>query len=160
MHRPVTAEHNSEPVAGAARIPLHYRSNKAPSDERSALAHPSITRRTHWFSGDQPMKLTFRELAGRQQKVVMVVHSLDQALYQVTFTLDEREYLLSENNGKVFRRHSLSEVREALQVLPVESISLRQTSAYDEMIGQPARERDNTLEVPLSMDLYPPITRH
>ena len=106
------------------------------------------------------MKLTFRELLSRQQQVVMVVHSLDQALYQVSFVLEGKQYLLSENNGKIFRRHSLSEVREALQLLPVASVTLRQQSAYDEMIGQPARESDNTLEVPLSMDLYPPITRH
>ena len=106
------------------------------------------------------MKLTFRELIRRQQPVVMVVHSLDQALYQVSLTLDGKQYLLSEDNGKIFRRHSLSEVREALQLLPVASVTLRQQSAYDEMIGQPVRDSDNTLEVPLSMDLYPPITRH
>lgn len=106
------------------------------------------------------MKLSFRDLQRSNQKVVMVVHSLEQALYQVTVSIDGKDCLLTENNGRPFRRRSLSEVREALQVLPVQSLSLRHSSAYDEMVGQPTREQANTLEVPLSMELYPPITRH
>ena len=106
------------------------------------------------------MKVSFRDLLRGGGRVRVVVHSLDQALYQVTVIIDGREHLLTENDGTTFRRHSLSEVREVLQLLPVESVSLRQTSAYDEMIGQPPRAGDNALEVPLSLDLYPPITRH
>ena len=68
--------------------------------------------------------------------------------------------MLAENDGSVFRRRALSQVREALQLLPVAKLSLRQSSAYDEMIGQPLREADNTLEVPLALDAYPPITRN
>ena len=90
----------------------------------------------------------------------MVIHSLDQALYQVTLVIDEREHLLVENNGKTFRRHSLQQVREALQTLPVASLVLRQQSAYDEMIGQPVREGSNVLEVPLSLEQYPPPQVH
>jgi hypothetical protein len=89
-----------------------------------------------------------------------VIRSLDQALYQVTLVVDGRERLLTEDNGRVFRRHSLLEVREALQALPLDSAVLRQDSAYDEMIGQPGRERDNTLEVPLSLELYQAPTLH
>ena len=33
-------------------------------------------------------------------------------------------------------------------------------SPYDEMVGQPVRQQDNTLEVPLSLEAYPPVTRH
>lgn len=110
--------------------------------------------------GASGMKKSFRDLQRSNQKVVMVVHSLEQALYQVTVSIDGKDYLLTENNGRPFRRHSLSEVREALQILPVERLSLRHSSAYDEMIGQPLREQENTLEVPLSLELYLPITRH
>ena len=105
------------------------------------------------------MKLSFKEVVRRGQQVDVVVHSLEQALYQATVKVDDKEHLLTENNGKTFRRRSLSEVREALQVLPIDRVTLRQSSAYDEMVGQPLRESDNTLEVPLSMELYPPITR-
>lgn len=102
------------------------------------------------------MRLSFSDLQRRAQPLVMVVHSLDMALYQVTVKIDGQEYLLSENDGKVFRRRALTQVREALRLLPLAKLSLRQTSAYDEMIGQPMREADNTLEVPLSLDAYPP----
>jgi hypothetical protein len=45
-------------------------------------------------------------------------------------------------------------------MLPLAALSLRQQSPYDEMVGQPLRQQDNTLEVPLSLDGYPPVTRH
>ena len=106
------------------------------------------------------MKMTFSELLRRGEPATFTIHSLDQALYQVTVTVGGAEYLLREDDGRPFRRHSLTEVRESLQVLPVTAIYLRQTSAYDEMIGQPVRDGDNTLELPLSLTLYPPSTRH
>ena len=106
------------------------------------------------------MKHSFRDVLLRGEPVVTTVHSLEQALYQVTVLVDGQECLLTENDGTTFRRRSLSSVREALQVLPLASLTLKQYSAYDEMIGQPAREGDNTLEVSLSLDMYPPVTRH
>ncbi|MFK7975434.1 MAG: DUF6482 family protein [Halioglobus sp.] len=106
------------------------------------------------------MKKSFRELQKEGRSAQAVVHSVDQSLYQVTLWIDGEEHLLTENTGKTFCRHSLNEVREALALLPIETASLRQTSAYDEMIGQPVRVQDNALEVPLSLELYPPITRH
>ena len=106
------------------------------------------------------MKITFKELRRRGGGLHLVICSLEQALYQVMVRIDGQELLLIENDGRTFRRHSLNAVREALQVLPVATVTLRHSSAYDEMIGQPSRDCDNALEVPVSMDLYPPITRH
>lgn len=106
------------------------------------------------------MKITFRQARALSSPARAVIRSLDQALYQVTLVVDGRERLLTEDNGRVFRRHSLLEVREALQALPLDSAVLRQDSAYDEMIGQPGREGDNTLEVPLSLELYQAPTLH
>lgn len=106
------------------------------------------------------MKKSFKEIQQQGRSVSAIVHSVDQALYQVTLRIDGAEHLLVENNGKTFRRHSLNEVREALSVLPIEAAILRQTSAFDEMIGQPLRAGDNALEVPLSLDVYSAITRH
>ena len=106
------------------------------------------------------MKLSFRDVLSRGVPVVAVVQSLEQALYQVMVIADGKECLLTENDGKTFRRSSLSAVREALQLLPLAALSLRQQSPYDEMVGQPLRQQDNTLEVPLSLDGYPPVTRH
>ena len=106
------------------------------------------------------MKLTFEQFAGLAEPVPVTIHSLDQALYQVTLVIEGKEHLLVENSGRTFRRHTLQQVREALQTLPVASLTLRQQSAYDEMIGQPSREGPNTLEVSLSLDIYPPPVIH
>jgi hypothetical protein len=106
------------------------------------------------------VKITFAEVARRIEPVHVIIHSLDQALYQVTLVIDEREHLLVENDRSPFRRHSLQAVREALQTLPMASVVLRQQSAYDEMIGQPPREGSNVLEVSLSLEQYPPPRIH
>jgi hypothetical protein len=92
--------------------------------------------------------------------VTAVVQSLEQALYQVWVIRDGREFLLAEDDGSTFRRNSLAGVRKALQVLPLAALRLRQQSPYDEMIGQPVREQQNTLEVPLSLDPALPAIRH
>jgi len=106
------------------------------------------------------MKISFAEFAALDVTVSVIIHSLDQALYQVTIERGGREYLLVENDQRTFRRHSLNEIREALQNLPVASLVLRQRSAWNDMIGQVPREAANTLEIPLSLDLYPPVTMH
>ena len=105
------------------------------------------------------MKITIREFAGLRDRVPVVVHSLDQALYQVTVIVDGTERLLVEDSGRPLRSHSLGRLRDVLRRLPVASLVLRQQSAYDEMIGQPPRQGDNTLEVPLALpeDDPPPL---
>ncbi len=105
------------------------------------------------------MKILWRELLAREEPVAAVIHSLDQALYQVTIILEGREHLLCDDNGKPLRAHSLTRMRESLQFAPLASLSLRQQSAYDEMIGQPLREGDNAMEVPLALEPWPAPTR-
>lgn len=97
------------------------------------------------------MKISLKELSALGQLVPAIIHSLDQALYQVTVIIDGKQVLLTDDSGLILRRHSLEQMREALQAMPIESLKLQQQSAYDEMIGQPMREAANTLEVPLSV---------
>lgn len=106
------------------------------------------------------MKISVREFAGLGEKVPVIVHSLDQALYQVTVLIDGAERLLVDGKGRPLRSHSLQRVREMLRRLPVASLVLRQQSAYDEMIGQPLREGENTLEVPLGLPEEEPPSLH
>ena len=106
------------------------------------------------------MKITVREFAGLKQKVAAVVHSLDQALYQVTVVIDGAERLLVDDSGRPLRSHSLEQLRQWLGRMPVASLVLRQQSAYDEMVGQPPREGDNTLEVPLALPEGEPPSLH
>lgn len=103
------------------------------------------------------VKLTLSTLAVSPGPCPATVHSLEQALYQVTVLHEGMEKLLSEDNGRILRRRSLLEVKEALAGLPLSSLVLRQQSAYDEMIGQAPREGDNTLEVPLALAAYPAL---
>ena len=98
------------------------------------------------------MKISLDALSRLDRQVPAVIHSLEQALYQVTVTISGDSYLLTENSGTILRRHSLQRVRELLRDMPLASVTLRHQSAYDEMIGQPVRTEDNTLEVPLSLD--------
>jgi len=109
---------------------------------------------------DLAVKLTFAEFSKLEHPVPVVIHSLEQALYQVTVTIRGKSHLLVENSGKTFRCHSLQQAREALHTLPVSSLTLRQQSAYDEMVGQPIREVENVLEIPLSLESYPPPAIH
>ena len=90
----------------------------------------------------------------------MVVHSLEQALYQVTVKVEGADALLVDDSDKPIRLRSLQAVREMLSVLPIGTVTLRHESPYDEMIGQPVRGQSNALEVPLSLDVYPAPTIH
>ena len=80
------------------------------------------------------------------------IASTDEA---VKLLIDGDACLLAEDSGRPFRRHSLNDVREVLHTLPLAGAKLRQTSAYDEMIGQPPREGSNVMEVPLGLEVYP-----
>ena len=101
------------------------------------------------------MKLSIDAFAALPHAADVTIHSLELAVYQVTVTLQGEQHLLVDKKGKPIRRRSLQQVREILQVLPVGNITLRHESAYDEMIGQPARESSNALEIKLSHELYP-----
>lgn len=101
------------------------------------------------------MRLTINEFAALPNAVDVTIHSLEQALYQVTVSLAAGPHLLVDKKRKTIRTRSLQQMREILQVLPVGTITLRHESAYDEMIGQPPRESSNALEVKLSHEMYP-----
>ena len=101
------------------------------------------------------MRLTINELTALPDGADVTIHSLEQALYQVTVSLPAGPHLLVDKKGKTIRTRSLQRMREILQVLPVNTITLRHQSAYDEMIGQPPRESSNALEVKLSREMYP-----
>ena len=106
------------------------------------------------------MKISVEDFAALPGKAPVIIHSLDQALYQVTVLVDGVELLLVGTGGKPLRSHSLEQLREVLSRFPVASLVLRQQSAYDEMIGQPLREGANTLEIELSLPAHPAATRH
>jgi hypothetical protein len=104
------------------------------------------------------MRITLKEFSRWPEKLPLIIHSIDMAGYQATVVIDRHEHLLMGHNDKPLSHQSLMHMREALQSMPVATISLRHQSAYDEMINQPQRQHANTLEVPLSLDPYPYAT--
>ncbi|QFU74389.1 hypothetical protein EY643_01270 [Halioglobus maricola] len=101
------------------------------------------------------MKISLTQLQQLSTPVAAIVYSLERSIYQVYIRLPDGEALLTEDTGKAFQRRNLQSVREALLSQPVSMLQLRQHSAYDEMIGQPVREHDNLLQLPLSLEQYP-----
>jgi hypothetical protein len=101
------------------------------------------------------MRITLKEFSRWPEKLPLIIHSIDMAGYQATVVIDRHEHLLMGHNDKPLRHQSLMHMREALQSMPVATISLRHQSVYDEMINQPQRQQANTLELPLSLDPYP-----
>ena len=101
------------------------------------------------------MTVTLQAFAQWPTALPVTVHSIDMAGYQATVLIDGTTHLLIERRSKPLHRQSLMAMREALKSMPVASLVLQHQSAYDEMINQPERERDNTLAVPLSLNLYP-----
>ncbi len=101
------------------------------------------------------MKLTVAQFAALPNVVDVTIHSLEQALYQVTVSLPTGPHLLVDKKGATIRSRNLQSMREMLKVLPVRSITLRHESAYDEMVGQPVREASNALEISISQQDSP-----
>lgn len=106
-------------------------------------------------------KISITDLINYQPLEKVVIESLDLALYRLLVVIKGEEYLVTEANGTLFKRHSLMEVRELLEPFHIEAIVMRHQSAYDEMIGQPPKTASNMLEVPIARKLYPdPKTLH
>lgn len=99
------------------------------------------------------MKLTLDEFAALPAPAAVTIHSLERSLYQVTVSLPRGPHVLVDADGRTVRHRDLQRTREMLRTLPVSSITLQQRSAYDEMIGQPPRERDNALSLSLPHEI-------
>ncbi|MDG2048185.1 MAG: DUF6482 family protein [Halioglobus sp.] len=106
------------------------------------------------------MKLTITQFAALRDAADVTIHSLEQALYQVTVSLPTGSHVLVDGKGVTIRSRNLQSIREMLKVLPVRSITLRHESAYDEMVGQPVRESSNALEVSISHENFPGPSVH
>jgi hypothetical protein len=94
------------------------------------------------------MTISLHELQKLPRIETLVIHSLDLMLYQVSVELEGVEHYVTDNQGKLLRSHNLLSIQALFEGWPIDSMRLRQQSAYDEMIGQPIRD-SNQLEVPL-----------
>ena len=82
----------------------------------------------------------------------LIYHSLEQSLYQISAIIDGQEYFITSENGTLMRSFKLHELQKKMVKVQVKATVLRHVSAYDEMIGGPAKLACNALEVPLLYD--------
>jgi hypothetical protein len=99
-----------------------------------------------------PTTISLEELQTLDGPVDGIVYSIEGSIYRVHVLLEGRELRLLDRDGRSFQRRSTNHVREGLRDCAIGKLTLRQSSAYDEMIGQGVREDANTLAVPLGVD--------
>ena len=98
------------------------------------------------------MKITLQQLQRSTGLKRIVIHSLDCSIYLAYADFDGDALLVTEPDGKPLRTRNVTAMKQRLAEVPVPALFLRQQSAYDEMVGQPPREGDNSLELPLARD--------
>ncbi|WP_086933845.1 DUF6482 family protein [Agarilytica rhodophyticola] len=99
------------------------------------------------------MKILLSDLASQDiQK--LVINSLEQALYQAIVVINDEEHVVWESADKVLMSRNLMQLRQKFEKLEITEIFLRHESPYDEMIGLPASQESNRLEVPLGKNPY------
>lgn len=95
------------------------------------------------------MKITLSSLKLRQPIERLAIRSTELSLYLAEVEIEGERHIVCEDGGKPLRTVNLVNMREKFVDLDIREMVLVQESAYDEMIGQPAREGSNSLEVPL-----------
>ena len=96
------------------------------------------------------LKISQLHSLGKLDKIIF--HSIDISLYQVSVELDGSEYYVTENNGDFLRAFNILDLQKRMRGFEREKMVLRQSSAYDEMIGMSpdSAANSNTLEVEIS----------
>ena len=71
----------------------------------------------------------------------ITIHSMDVCLYCLRAVINGHCYRVTDADGKPYRRLHLEGVRKDLLGCHIGDIHLLQSSAYDEMIGGPPKDR-------------------
>tara|TARA_S200002703_G_scaffold124984_1_gene111172 strand:+ start:137 stop:517 length:381 start_codon:yes stop_codon:yes gene_type:complete len=101
---------------------------------------------------EKPVKITLQQLQHSVGLTRVVIHSLDFSIYLAYADFGGDPLLVTEADGKPLRTHNITAMKQHLAAVPASALYLRHQSAYDEMVGQPVRAGDNSLEIPLSRD--------
>ena len=78
----------------------------------------------------------------------LIFHSLDLALYNVSAIVEGKEYMVTDEKGERLKHYNLIQLQKQLSKVNAQKQFLRQTSAYDEMVGG-SEKVSNILEVSL-----------
>lgn len=95
------------------------------------------------------MKITLKQLQSQPAIDLLVIHSLQNSLYQATAIIGNDSYCVIAANGRPLTCRDKTALLQHFKECRVLNTRLRQSSAYDEMVSQPVRESANTLDVPL-----------
>ncbi|SEF60550.1 DUF6482 family protein [Vibrio hangzhouensis] len=95
------------------------------------------------------MNTTLRTLEQYPPFDKIIIHSLEMSLYQVSVVIEGEEHYITQDDGHLISTHNIVDMRRVCHNLEARQVVLRQQSAYDEMVGSPIREGENTLEIPL-----------
>ena len=80
----------------------------------------------------------------------VIYHSLDVSLYQVSVLIDGENYYVTDDKDRFLRASNLVELQKTMSNIKSKESVLRQSSAYDEMIGLSSDHGPNTMEIPIS----------
>lgn len=92
------------------------------------------------------MKLSKLEKYFEVEKIVF--NSLELALYNVSAVVEGQEYIITDDKGERLKHHNLVHLQKLVRKVKAKKQVVRQTSAYDEMVGGPEKI-NNVLEVSL-----------
>lgn len=101
------------------------------------------------------MKITLGQLRASASVERVVIHSIDCSLYIARATVAGIERQVADDSGATLKTRNLLDMKQHLADIAVGELLMQQQSAYDEMVGQPLRDGDNTLQVRLSPECYP-----
>ena len=93
------------------------------------------------------MAITLIELRRTENVEKIVIHSLDLSLYQASVVINGEEQFVTDNMGKLIRSFSILDFQKMFRGINYAKMTLRQSSAYDEMIGHTSSAGLNTMEV-------------
>ena len=96
--------------------------------------------------------ITLQQVLKKNQLIeVLRLRSYDPDLYLVELVIDDKTYLVKDEEGKVLSFRSVLAAKKPFKGLKIARAELVQQSAYDEMIGQPFRDSENTLQVNIAL---------
>ncbi|MEY2909288.1 MAG: hypothetical protein RLZZ602_1811 [Pseudomonadota bacterium] len=102
------------------------------------------------------MKMTLKQTKARSSHIErFIIESVDLSLYIAHAVIDGEEHLLAENDGKILKRKNILEMKRCLKAIIEVELTLRQRSAYDEMVGHSYAASANTMELPLGNQPLP-----
>lgn len=94
------------------------------------------------------MKVTLADAIKENRVDRLIVHSIEQSLYQAAVEVSGQEHMLCDEQGQLLKANALLDMLKLCQAVQTPVRVLRQQSAYDEMIGCDEKG-DTLLEIPL-----------